>query len=187
MFEMADNYRRGNTVSTENRHLRDQVSYVVANKLSTEESHIQQLAQLRESVDGFLVAWIATEEKLSTTKEEIKLLKEQFSKSQDSLATNMEAKRLVEDAREKAKRESEDLRNQAASREDIFGDLKSELEAQVVDLFKRSPAYDALLLREFERGMRQSKKYFAMKDHSNEKALKCFDKSLKLHMDNAVG
>ena len=26
-----------------------------------------------------------------------------------------------------------------------------------------------------------------MKDHSNEKALKCFDKSLKLHMEFAVG
>ena len=26
-----------------------------------------------------------------------------------------------------------------------------------------------------------------MKDHSNEKALKRFDKSLKLHMDNVVG
>ena len=35
--------------------------------------------------------------------------------------------------------------------------------------------------------MQQSKKFFAMKDHSNEKALKRFDKSLKLHMVSAVG
>ena len=73
-----------------------------------------------------------------------------------------------------------------SSKDAIFGDLKAELEAQAVDLFKRSPAYDAFLLREFERGMRQSRKFFAMKDHSNEKALNRFDKSLKRHMDTAV-
>ena len=64
--------------------------------------------------------------------------------------------------------------------------MRVELEVQAVDRFKRSPAYDALLLREFERGMRQSKKFFAMKDHSNEKALRRFDRSLEQHMENAV-
>ncbi|KAK0605540.1 hypothetical protein LWI29_027929 [Acer saccharum] len=62
-----------------------------------------------------------------------------------------------------------------SSRELIFDNLKAVLEAKAVDRFKRSPAYDALLLHEFERGMRQSKKFFAMKDHSNEKALRRFD------------
>ena len=55
-----------------------------------------------------------------------------------------------------------------------------------MDCFKRSPTYDALLLREFELGMRQSRKFFALKDHSNEKALTRFVKSLKLHMDSVV-
>ena len=73
------------------------------------------------------------------------------------------------------------------SRELIFDNLKAMLEAKVVDRFKRSSAYDALLLREFERGMRQSKKFFAMKDHSNEKALRHFDRSLQQHMASGVG
>ena len=159
----------------------------MADKLFVEESYIQQLTQLRESADGFLATQLAAEKKLSAAEEEIKLMKEQLSGSQDSLSTRMKAERLAEEAREKAKWESEDLWNQQVSRDAIFSDLKFELEVQVVDRFKRSPVYDALLLHEFKRRMRQSKKFFAMKDHSTEKALKCFDKSLKLHMDSTVG
>ena len=90
----------------------------------------------------------------------------------------MEAERLAEEAKEKAVLESSDLRNQLALRDAIFWDLKTESEVQAVDWFKRSPTYDPLLLCEFECCMRQSKKFFAMKDHSNEKALRHFDKSL---------
>ncbi|KAK1561929.1 hypothetical protein Q3G72_003274 [Acer saccharum] len=140
--------------------------------------NIQQLAQLRESADGFLSAQLAVEEKLYATEEEIRSLKQQLLASQDSLAARFEAERLAEEAKEKAKQESQDLHNQLSSRDAIFGDLKIELEAQAVDRFKRSPIYDALLLHEFECGMRQLKKFFAMKDHSNEKALRRFDKSL---------
>ena len=81
MSEMADNYRHGNTVSTENRRLQDQVSRAAADKLSVEEFYIRQLAQLRESVDRFLAARIAAKEKLYVAKEELKLLKEQLSES----------------------------------------------------------------------------------------------------------
>ena len=98
----------------------------------------------------------------------------------------MDAERLAEEAKKRTERESEDLRNQLASKDAIFGALKAELEVQAVDRFKRSPAYDALLLREFERGMRQSKKFFTMNDHSNEKALRRFDHSLQTHMEHAV-
>ncbi|KAK0582570.1 hypothetical protein LWI29_027180 [Acer saccharum] len=42
---------------------------------------------------------------------------------------------------------------------------------------RRSPAYDVLLLRKFEKCMRQAKKFFAMKGHSNEKALRRFDRT----------
>ncbi|KAK0571754.1 hypothetical protein LWI29_020980 [Acer saccharum] len=92
----------------------------------------------------------------------------------------------AEEAKEKAELEAADLRNQLSSRDLIFENLKAVLEAESVDRFKRSPAYDALLLREFEKGMRQAKKFFAMKDHSNEKALKRFDKSLQQHMAHGV-
>ncbi|KAK0570834.1 hypothetical protein LWI29_007215 [Acer saccharum] len=130
---------------------------------------------------------LAAEEKLSAAEEEIRSLKEQLSASQESLVARLEADRLAEEAKEKAEREALDLRNQLSSRDVIFDDLKVVLEVEAVDRFKRSPAYDALLLREFERGMRQSKKFFAIKDHSNEKALRRFDKSFQLHMASAMG
>ncbi|KAK0578548.1 hypothetical protein LWI29_012027 [Acer saccharum] len=145
------------------------------------------LAQLRESSDGHLSARLATEEKLSAAEEEIRSLKELLSTSQESFAARLEAERVAEEAKEKAEHEAADLRNQLSSRDLIFDNLKAVLEAESVDRFKRSPAYDALLLREFEKGMRQEKKFFAMKDHSNKKALKRFDRSLQQHMASGVG
>ncbi|KAK0573752.1 hypothetical protein LWI29_013027 [Acer saccharum] len=158
-----------------------------AEKLSAEETHAQQLAQLRESADGHLSAQLAAKEKLGVAEEEIRLLREQLSASQESLAARLEVERLAEDVKEKAEREAVDLRNQLASHEVILTDLKAVLEVEAVDRFKRSPAYDALLLREFEKGMRQAKKFFAMKDHSTEKALRRFDRSLQQHMASGVG
>ncbi|MBQ7425124.1 MAG: hypothetical protein IJV21_02545, partial [Lachnospiraceae bacterium] len=93
---------------------------------------------------------------------------------------------MANEAKEKAERESEDLRHQQATQDLLMNDLKAVLEVEAVDRFKRSPAYDALLLREFERGMRQAKKFFALKEHSNEKALRRYDRNLQRHMDGAV-
>ncbi|KAK0587795.1 hypothetical protein LWI29_029078 [Acer saccharum] len=180
--ELGENYKFGIKASREIKRLRGQASVLAAEKLSAEESHAQQLAQLRESSDGHLSAQLATEEKLSAAEEEIRSLKELLSTSQESFTARLEAKRVAEEAKEKAEHEAADLRNQLSSRDLIFDNLKAVLEAELVDRFKRPPAYDALLLREFEKGMRQAKKFFAMKDHSNEKALRRFDKSLQQHM-----
>ncbi|KAK0580932.1 hypothetical protein LWI29_007831 [Acer saccharum] len=180
MSELAENYKYGNKVSREIKRLREQASVLAAQKLSAEESYAQQLTHLRESAYGHLSAQIAAEDKLFAAEEEVRLLKEQLSASQESLAAHLEAERIAEEAKEakeKAEHEALDLRNQLSSCELIFDNLKAVLEAEAVDRFKRSPAYDALLLREFERGMRQSKKFFAMKDHSNEKALRRFDRT----------
>ncbi|KAK0607612.1 hypothetical protein LWI29_017410 [Acer saccharum] len=187
LSELADNYRRGNFLSKDVRRLQEQTSTLAAEKLSMEENHTQQLAQLRESADGYLSAQLAAEEKLGAAEEEVRLLREQLSASQESLAARFETERLAEEAKERAEREALDLRNQLTSQEVILNDLKAVLEVEAVDLFKRSPAYDALLLREFEKGMRQAKKFFAMKDHSNDKALRRFDRSLQQHMADGVG
>ena len=56
MFELAENYKYGNKASREIKRLREQASTLAAEKLSVEESHAQQLAQLRESADGYLSA-----------------------------------------------------------------------------------------------------------------------------------
>ncbi|KAK0586508.1 hypothetical protein LWI29_008170 [Acer saccharum] len=187
LSELADNYRRGNFLSKDVRRLQEQTSTLAAEKLSMEENHTQQLAQLRESADGYLSAQMAAEEKLGAAEEEVRLLREQLSASQESLAARFETERLAEEAKERAEREALDLRNQLTSQEVILNDLKAVLEVEAVDRFKRSPAYDALLLREFEKGMRQAKKFFAMKDHSNDKALRRFDRSLQQHMADGVG
>ncbi|KAK0578325.1 hypothetical protein LWI29_008672 [Acer saccharum] len=126
MSELAENYKYGNKVSRE----------------------------IKQSANGHLFAQIAAEEKLSAAEEKVRLLKKQLSASQESLVARLEAKRVAEEDKEKAEREALDLRNQLSSRELIFDNLKAILEAEAVDHFKRSPAYDALLLREFERGMR---------------------------------
>ncbi|KAK0577614.1 hypothetical protein LWI29_035816 [Acer saccharum] len=186
MSEMGESYKFGIRASREIKRLREQASVLAAEKLSAEESRAQQLAQLRESSDGHLSARLAAEEKLSAAEEEIRSLKELLSSSQESFAARLEAERVAEEAKEKAEQEAADLRNQLSSRDLIFENLKAVLEAESVDRFKRSPAYDALLLREFEKGMRQAKKFFAMKDHSNEKAIKRFDKSLQQHMAHGV-
>ncbi|KAK0579697.1 hypothetical protein LWI29_029888 [Acer saccharum] len=186
MSEMGETYKFGIRASREIKRLREQASVLAAEKLSAEESHAQQLAHLRESSDGHLSARLAAEEKLSAAEEEIRSLKELLSSSQESFTARLEAERVAEEAKEKAEQEAADLRNQLSSHDLIFENLKAVLEAESVDRFKRSPAYDALLLRKFEKGMRQAKKFFAMKDHSNEKALKRFDRSLQQHMANGV-
>ncbi|KAK0572836.1 hypothetical protein LWI29_037965 [Acer saccharum] len=61
MYELAENYKYGNKVSREIKRLREQASVLAAQKLSAEESYAQQLAHLRESVDGHLSAQIAAE------------------------------------------------------------------------------------------------------------------------------
>ncbi|KAK0593743.1 hypothetical protein LWI29_034571 [Acer saccharum] len=81
-------------------------SVMVAEKLFAEESHAQQLAQLRESADGHLSAQLASKEKLSAVEEEIRSLKEHLSASQESFAARLEAERVVEEAREKAEHEA---------------------------------------------------------------------------------
>ncbi|KAK0587922.1 hypothetical protein LWI29_031272 [Acer saccharum] len=186
MSKLGENYKYGIRASSEIKRLREQASVLAAEKLSAEESHAQQLAQFRESSNGHLSARLAAEEKLSAAEEEIRSLKELLSMSQESFAARLEAERVAEEAKEKVEHEAADLRNQLSSRDLIFDNLKAVPEAESVDRFKRSPAYDALLLREFEKGMRQAKKFFAMKDHSNEKALKRFDRSLQQHMASGV-
>ena len=77
-------------------------------KLSATESHAQHSTQMRESADGFLVAQLAAEEKLSAAEEENQSLQEQLAESQASFAEHLEAERLTKEAKKRAEREFED-------------------------------------------------------------------------------
>ncbi|KAK0596953.1 hypothetical protein LWI29_020493 [Acer saccharum] len=122
-------------------------------------------------------ASVLAAEKLSVEESHAQQLAQSFYLRSRVLRSTFGGRAVAEEAKEKAEHEAADLRNQLSSRDLIFNNLKAVLEAESVDRFKRSPAYDALLLREFEKGMRQAKKFFAMKDHSHEKALRRFDRS----------
>ena len=186
MSEMASAYRRANAASSDSRRLQKVISRSEAEKRSAEESYAQQIAQVQELADGHLAAQLAAEEKLLAAEEQIKQLKGQLADSQDALVAHMEGESLANEAKEKAERVSKDLQHQLATRDLLMKDLKAVWEVEAVDRFKKSPAYDALLFREFERGMRQAKRFFALKDHSNERALKRYDRNLQRHMDDAV-
>ena len=71
MSEMADSYKRWNHASKENKRLREQVSLLVAVKLSTAESHAQHSTQMRESADRFLAAQLAAEEENQSLQEQL--------------------------------------------------------------------------------------------------------------------
>ena len=59
------------------------------------------------------------------------------------------AEQKAEEAKLSYERRIEDLNCQGLTVESLSKEARLELEIQGVDRFKRSPAYDALLLREF--------------------------------------
>ena len=81
MSEMAENYRRWNQSSRENKRLREQVSLLAAEKLSVAKSYAQHSTQVRESTDRFLAAQLAAEEKLSVVEEENRSLWERLAEN----------------------------------------------------------------------------------------------------------
>ncbi|MDK0698809.1 hypothetical protein P5E74_14320, partial [Clostridium perfringens] len=75
--------------------------------------------------------------------EQVRALRDQLSSSQDAL---VRAEQNAEDAKASYERRIEDLGQQALTVKSLSKEARLELEIQGVDRFKRSPAYDALLL-----------------------------------------
>ena len=65
-------------------------------------------------------------------------------------------------------------------------EARLELEIQVVNHFKRSLAYDALLLREFQRGMVSTGEFFNMKNRATDRARANWSLSIKNHVDMSM-
>ena len=82
----------------------------------------------------------------------------------------LQAKQNAEDAKSSYERRIEDLERQALTVRSLSNEARLELEIQGVDRFKRSPAYDALLLREFQRGMVSTGEFFGMKNKATDRA-----------------
>ena len=72
----------------------------------------------------------------------------------------LQAEQIAEDAKSAYEHRIEDLERQALTVRSLSKEARLELEIQSVDRFKKSPAYDALLLREFQRGMVSAGEFF---------------------------
>ena len=88
-----------------------------------------------------------------------------MSSTQDAL---LQAEQNAEDAKSSYECRIEDLERQALIIRSLSKEARLELDIQGVNRFKRSPAYDALLLREFQRGMVSAREFFKMKNMATD-------------------
>ena len=65
-------------------------------------------------------------------------------------------------------------------------EARLKLEIQGVDRFKRSPAFDALLLWEFHRGMVSAREFFNQKNRATDQARTNWSLSIKKHVDTSL-
>ena len=77
---------------------------------------------------------------------EVRTLQDQLSSTREAL---LRAEQNAEDAKSAYERRIDDLECQTLTAKELSKGARLEMELQSVDRFKRSPAYDALLLREF--------------------------------------
>ena len=118
-------------------------------------------------MDRCLASQMEAEQKASLAVDKVKHLKDLLSSTQESM---LQAEQKVEEVKSSYERKIKDLEHQALTVESLSKEARLELEIQVVDRFKRSPAYDALLIREFQRGMVSAGEFFKMKNMATDQA-----------------
>ncbi|KAK1575900.1 hypothetical protein Q3G72_009348 [Acer saccharum] len=134
-------------------------------------------------LDQCLARQMEAEQKASFAAEEAKTLQDQLSSTQDAL---LQAEQNAEDAKSSYEYRIENLEHQALTVKSLSKEARLELEIQGVDRFKRSPAYDALLLREFQRGMVSAGEFFKMKNRATGRARANCSLSIKKHVDTSL-
>ncbi|KAK0573858.1 hypothetical protein LWI29_014653 [Acer saccharum] len=97
-------------------------------------------------LDQCLARQMEAEQRASSAAEEVRTLQDQLSSTQEAL---LRSEQNAEDAKSSYECRIDDLERQALSVESLSKEARLELELQNVDRFKRSPAYDVLLLHEF--------------------------------------
>ena len=98
----------------------------------------------------------------------------------------LQAEQAAEDVKSIYERRIEDLERQALTVKSLSKEARLELEIQGVDRFKRSPAYDVLLLREFQRGMVLAGEFFNQKHRAIDRARTNRSLSIKKHVDTSL-
>ncbi|KAK0579169.1 hypothetical protein LWI29_022147 [Acer saccharum] len=114
-------------------------------------------------LDQCLARQVEAEQRASSAAEEVKTLQDQLSSTQEAL---LRSEQNAEDAKSSYECRIDDLERQALTVKSLLKEARLELEIQSVDHFKRSPAYDVLLLREFPRGMVSAREFFNQKNRA---------------------
>ncbi|KAK0583650.1 hypothetical protein LWI29_000942 [Acer saccharum] len=115
--------------------------------------------------------------------EEVRTLQDQLSSTREAL---LRAEQNAEDAKSTYEHRIEDLECQALTAKELSKEARLELELQSIDRFKRSPAYDALLLWEFQRGMVSAGEFFKQKNRATDRARANWSLSIRKHVDTSL-
>ena len=134
-------------------------------------------------LDQCLARQLEAEQRASSAADEVQILKDQLSSVQGAL---LQAEQSAEDAKSAYERRIEDLERQALTVKSLSEEARLELEIQSVDRFKKSPAYDALLLREFQRGMVSAGEFFKQKNRATDRARVNWGLSIKKHVETSL-
>ncbi|KAK1582979.1 hypothetical protein Q3G72_019935 [Acer saccharum] len=128
-------------------------------------------------------SYVKAEQQASSVAEEVRTLQDQLSSTLEAL---LRAEQNAEDAKSTYERRIEDLECQALTAKELSKEARLEMELQSVDRFKRSPAYDALLLREFQRGMVSASEFFKQKNRATDRARANWSLSIRKHVDTSL-
>lgn len=180
---MSEACRAGAALEDRIRRLEAQVKASEDHCAQVELASQERAKSSQVLLDQCLARQLEAEQRASLADEQVGALRDQLSSSQDAL---LRAEQNAEDAKASYERRIEDLGQQALTVKSLSKEARLELEIQGVDRFKRSPAYDALLLREFQRGMVSAGEFFGMKNRATDRARTNWRLSIKKHVDTSL-
>ena len=165
--EMSEACLTSQAQSDRIKRLEAQLKESEDNRARVELACQEKIKSHQEFMDRCLASQLEAEQRASLATDEAKRLRDLLSSTQEAM---LQAEQKAEEARLGYERQAEDLKNQALTVKSLSKEARLELEIQGVDRFKRSPAYDALLLREFHQGMVSAREFFKVKNRATDRA-----------------
>ncbi|KAK0601389.1 hypothetical protein LWI29_023790 [Acer saccharum] len=165
------------------RRLEAQLKEIEDHRSRAELARQEEARSSQVLLDQCLARQMEAEQRASSAAEEVKTLQDQLSSTQEAL---LWSEQNAKDAKSSYERRIDDLECQALTVKSLSKEARLELEIQSVDCFKRSPAYDALLLREFQRGMVSAREFFNQKNRATDRARTNWSLSIKKHVDTSL-
>ncbi|KAK3229235.1 hypothetical protein Dsin_001116 [Dipteronia sinensis] len=132
---------------------------------------IQRCAELEQKLS-------LAEQAAASQEVEARATKEVLAASQQSMT---EAQQGSEEAKLCYERLTGDLRQQKVSMEVLSQEARLALEVQSIDHYNRSPAFEAVMLMELERGLAVARMFFGGKERSSKEARYKWDRTIEKH------